>query len=120
MSTPIAAITHAVVWIDHHQATVAQIDMNPASPRRVKAHEHPTAQHGSQVRSVHEFFSDVCDSVDGVDVALVTGGRTALADFRHYAEKHRPRTAARIVAYDVVDHPTENQLIALGRKFFEL
>jgi len=120
MSTPIAAITHAVVWIDHRQATVTQIDANPVSARHVKTHEHPTAQHGSEVRSVHEFFSEVCDAVDGVSVALVTGGKTALADFRHYAEKHRPHTAARIAAYDIVDHPTENQLIALGRKFFEL
>ncbi len=120
MSTPIAAITHAVVWIDHHQAIVAQIDASPPSPHRVKAHEHPTAQHGSEVRSVHEFFSDVSDSVNGADVALVTGGKTTLADFRHYVAKHRPHTAARIVSCDVVDHPTENQLIARGRKFFEL
>jgi hypothetical protein len=120
MSTPTSATTHAVVWIDHHQATVLQLDAGQVPPRRVKAHEHPTAQHGSEVRSVHEFFSDVCDAVDGVDVALVTGGKTTLADLKHYAEKHRPRTAARIAAYDVVDHPTENQLIALGRKFFEL
>jgi stalled ribosome rescue protein Dom34 len=120
MSTPIAATTHAVVWIDHHQATVTQIDAGPVSARHVKTHEHPTAQHGSEVRSVHEFFSDVCDAVDGMSVALVTGGKTALADFRHYAEKHRPHTAARIAAYVVVDHPTESQLIALGRKFFDL
>ena len=120
MSTPIAATTHGVVWIDHHQAIVAQIQASQVPSRHLKAHEHPTAQHGSEVRSVHEFFSDVCDAVDGVDVALVTGGKTSLADLRHYAEKHRPRTAARIVAYDVADHPTENQLIALGRKFFEL
>jgi hypothetical protein len=118
MSTPIAATTHAVVWIDHHQATVAQIDAKQTPPRRIKAHEHPTAQHGSGVRSVHEFFSDVCDAVDGVDVALVTGGRTTLADFRHYVKKHRPRTGARIVAYDVVDHPTDSQLVADGRRFF--
>jgi hypothetical protein len=120
MSTPIAATTHAAVWIDHHQATIAQIDASPVPPRHVKAHEHPTAQHGSEVRSVHEFFSDVCDAIDGVDLALVTGGKTTLADFRHYAEKHRARTATRIVAYDLVDHPTEKQLMALGRKFFEL
>jgi len=120
MSTPVAATTHAVVWIDHHQASIAPIDASHVSPRHIKAHEHPTAQHGSEVRSVHEFFSDVCDGVDSVDAALVTGGKTALADFRRYAQEHRPRTAARVVSYDVVDHPTENQLIALGRKFFEL
>lgn len=120
MSTPIEASTHAVVWIDHHQASVVGIDANSAPPRHLKAHEHPTAQHGSQVRSEHEFFAQVCEVVEGADVALVTGGKTALADFRHYVEKHRPHMAARVVAYDVVDHPTENQLIALGRKFFEL
>ena len=120
MSTPIAATTHAVVWIGHHQVIVAQIDASQVASRRVRAYEELTAQHGSGARPVHEFFSDVCDAVDGVDVALVTGGKTALDDFRQYAEKRRPRTAARIAAYDAVDHPTENELIALGHKFFEL
>jgi stalled ribosome rescue protein Dom34 len=120
VSTPTVAPTHAVVWIDHHHANVLQIDASGVRPRRVQAHVHPTAQHGSEVRSAHEFFADVCSSLDAVDAVLVTGARTALADFRHYVEKHLPRTAARIVAYDVVDHPTENQLTALGRQFFEL
>jgi len=42
-----------------------------------------------------------------------------IADFRHCVEEHRPLTAAaRIVGYEVVDHPTENQLVALARKHF--
>jgi hypothetical protein len=49
---------------------------------------------------------------------LLTGSHTALADFRHYVEKHRPQTAARIVAWEVVDHPSTNQLVALARRFF--
>lgn len=120
MSAPIAASTHAVVWIDHHHANIVRIEASDAPPHRVRAHVHPTAQHGSEVRSAHEFFADVCGCLDAVDVALVTGAGTALVDFRHYVEKHRPQTAARIAAYDVVDHPTDNQLTALGRRFFEL
>ena len=120
MNTPIAATTHAVVWIDHHHANVLQVDAASVRPRHVRARVHPTAQHGSEVRSEHEFFAEVCGSVEGIDSVLVTGGKTALADFRHYAEKHRPQTAARFAAYDVVDHPTENQLTALARQFFEL
>ncbi len=49
---------------------------------------------------------------------LVLGGHQGLADFRHYADTHRPLTAKRIVGYDVVDHPTENQLVALARTRF--
>ena len=120
MNTPIAATTHAVVWIDHRHANVLQIDADSVRPIHVRAHLHPTAQHGSEVRSEHEFFAAVCASLDGIGAVLVTGGKTALAAFRHYAEKHRPQTAARIAAYDIVDHPTANQLAALGRQFFEL
>jgi hypothetical protein len=48
----------------------------------------------------------------------VTGSRTSVADFRHYAEKHRPHVATRIVGYEVVDHPTDPQLVALARQYF--
>lgn len=120
MSMPIAATTHAVVWIDHHHANVLRIDAVSIQSRHVQAHVHPTAQHGSEVRTEHEFFAEVCGALEGIGAVLVTGGKTALADLRHYAEKHRPQTAARIAAYDVVDHPTDRQLAALGRKFFEL
>jgi stalled ribosome rescue protein Dom34 len=115
-----AAASHAVVWLDHHHADVWQLDASPATSQHLKAHSHPTSQHGSEVRAVHEYFAEVCNALDGSDAVLVTGSKTSLADFRHYAEKHRPQTAKRIAAYDVVDHPTENQLTSLGRKFFEL
>jgi hypothetical protein len=39
-------------------------------------------------------------------------------DFRHYVDKHRPLVAKHIVGYEVVDHPSENQLVALAGKFF--
>ena len=120
MNSPIAATTHAVVWIDHHHANVLQIDASSVQSHHRQAHVHPTSQHGSEVRSEHEFFATVCDTLEGIGAVLVTGGKTALADFRHYCERHRPQTAARIVAYDIVDHPTDKQLAALGRQFFEL
>jgi hypothetical protein len=33
-------------------------------------------------------------------------------------EKHRAAVSKQIVAYEVVDHPTENQLVAMARKYF--
>lgn len=119
-TTPIDAATHAVVWLDHRQANVMRIGSTPPQASRVRAHEHPTAQHGSEVRSEHEFYAQVCAALEGIDAVLVTGSKTALADFRHYVEKHRPHAAPRIASYETVDHPTEKQLAALGRQFFEL
>lgn len=112
------SLFHAVVWADHQSAQVLQFDPESVTVHKVKAHVHPTAQHGSQVRSEHEFFGELCDSLEGVTEVLVTGSRTTLADLRHYVDKHRPQTAGRIVGYEVVDHPSEKQLVALARQFF--
>ena len=44
---------------------------------------------------------------------------TGLADFRHYVEKHRPQCGARIVAYEPVNQPTEPELLAMARRYFQ-
>jgi hypothetical protein len=110
--------SHAVVWTDHQTAQVLQFDAEHMEAKRIRSHNHYTRQHGSAVRTEHEFFGAICDSVDAISEVLITGSRTAIADFRHYADKHRPQTAVRIVGYEVVDQPSENQLLAAARKYF--
>jgi stalled ribosome rescue protein Dom34 len=109
---------HAVVLVDHQSAQVLQFDAAHVQSQTVKAHSHHTRQHGSTVRTEHEFFGQVCDALAGIAEVLVVGPHTGQADFRHYVEKHRPETAPRIVGYETADHPTENQLVALARKYF--
>lgn len=112
------SLFHAVAFIDHQSAQVLQFGNEQVVERKVHEHLHFTRQHHSGIRSEHEFFGEVCDALDGIAEVLMTGGHTGLADFRHYVEKHRPLTAARIAGYEVVDHPTENQMVALARKHF--
>jgi stalled ribosome rescue protein Dom34 len=109
---------HAVVWIDHQQAQVLQFDAEHVASGTVKAHHHQTRQHGSAVRSEHEFFAAVCDALQGIAEVLITGSHQAQADLRHYVDKHRPELARQIVDYLTVDHPTEKQLVALARSHF--
>jgi hypothetical protein len=112
------SLFHAVVWTDHQSAQVLQFDAEHVLAQKVRAHTHHTAQHGSGVRTQHEFFGAVCDALDGIAEVLVTGSHASTADFRHYADKHRAEVAKRIVGYEVVDHPSEKQLVALARKYF--
>ena len=112
------SLFHAVVWTDHQSAQVLQFDPEHVLANKIKAHTYHTKQHGSGVRTEHEFFGDVCDALDGIAEVMVTGSNTATADFRHYADKHRPQTAARIVGYEVLDHPSNNQLVTLAPKYF--
>lgn len=109
---------HAVLWIDHQQAQVLQFDPDHVESRKVKAHTHHTAQHGSRVRTEHEFFGAVCDALEGIAEVLAMGPRTGLDAFRHYVEKHRPALARHLVDYQAADRPTDPQLVAEARKYF--
>jgi hypothetical protein len=108
----------AVVRLTHQAAHAIEFDNESSHATNVAQHAHATRQHGSGVRSEHEYFGAVCDLLDGFPRVVVAAGHTTLADFQHYVAKHRPRTAERI-AYEVVDHPTDNQLVALARKRLE-
>ena len=112
------SLLHAVAFVDHQSAEILQFDSERVVEHKVHEQLAFTRQHASGVRTEHEFFGQVCDAFDGIAEVLVVGGHTGLADFRHYADKHRPLTAQRIVGYEVVDHPSENQLVALARKHF--
>ncbi len=109
---------HAVVRIDHQTAEILQFDPEHVQAQKIKAHTHHTAQHGSGVRTGHEFFGEVCDALAGIPEVLVAGAHGAQADFRHYVEKHRPALLKHLVGWETVDHPTPNQLVALARQFF--
>lgn len=109
---------HAVVWVDHQSAEVLQFGAGQVQITKVEAHARYTRQHGSGVRSEHEFFGEVCDALAGIKEVLVTGSHTAQADFRHYVDKHRPALVPVICGWETVDRPTEGQLVALARKYF--
>jgi stalled ribosome rescue protein Dom34 len=109
---------HAVVRIDHQTAEILQFDAEHVQAQKVKAHTHHTAYHGSTVRTEHEFFGHVCDALAGIPEVLVTGAHKAMADFKHYVDKHRPALAPHIVGWETVDQPTQGQLVALARQYF--
>ena len=109
---------HAVALIDHHKAEILQFDAEHLQAQKVKSHSHHTRQHGSEVRTEHEFFGQVCDALAGIAEVLVAGSHGAQNDFRHYIEKHRPPLVKQIVGWETVDHPTEAQLLALAKKHF--
>jgi len=112
------SLHHAVLLVDHKHAEVLQFDAEHLQAQKVKAHSHHTNQHGSEVRTEHAFFGEVCDALKGVHEVLVAGGHLAQTDFRHYVEKHRPQLVKHITGWETVDHPSERQLLALAKTHF--
>jgi len=110
---------HGVVRLDHHNAQILQFDADSFEAHKVGSHPHETKQHNSEVRTEHEFFGTVCTALDGISNVLVTGGHTALNDFRHYVDKHHPQIAAHVIGWEPVNDPTEGELLAFARQFFQ-
>jgi hypothetical protein len=110
--------SRAVAFVDHQSAEILQFDSKHVVQHKLHQHLQFTRQHHSGVRTEHEFFGQVCDAIDGITEVLVVGGHTGMAAFRHFVDKHRPLTAQHIPGYEVVDHPSENQLVALARRYF--
>jgi hypothetical protein len=112
--TPSRALLH----IDHHKAEVVRLDAEHEQIQRINAHVHITRQHGSEVRTEHEFFAAVCDALAGITDILVVGSHIGQADFRHYVEGHRAQLATQIVGWQTIDHPSDGQLVAIAREYF--
>jgi hypothetical protein len=107
---------HAVVCTDHESAEVLQFTAARVITITVHARSHATRLHGAVARSDYVFFGQVCDALEGITDVLVTGPQPVTAAFREHAEKYRPRTAARIAAYEGVDAASERQLVALASR----
>lgn len=109
---------HAVVCTDYESAGVLQFTAEQVIATTVHARTHATRLHGAVARSEYVFFGQVCDALEGTTDVLVTGSQPVTAALRRHAEKHRPATAARIVAYEVIDGASEPQLVALASRYF--
>ncbi|MBU2049270.1 hypothetical protein [Acidovorax soli] len=112
------SIFHAIVWLDHDRAQLLQFDASQAFEKQIKAHLYFTRHDGNEMRSVHEFFGEVCDALAGVEQLLVAGPHAVQEDFRHYVDKLRPEVASQIVEWQTLDHPSPGELIALARRYF--
>ncbi len=109
---------HAVLWVDHQTAQLLQFDAEHVEIDKLHAQTHHTRQHGSGVRTEHVYFGEVCDALDGIAEVLVVGPRQALADFRHFVDKHRPQLTPHLVAYEPHERTSDKQLVAMARHYF--
>jgi hypothetical protein len=109
---------HAVAFVDHQSAEILRFSSGQLVEQKLHESFKFTRQHGSEVRTEHEFFGHVCDALSGISEVLVLGGHMGLADFKHYVQRHRAHLAPHIIDYQVVDHPTVRQMLALAHQRF--
>lgn len=109
---------HAVVWMDHSQAHVLQFDAESIEAQRIKARSHHPRHHGKDERALHQYFEEVARALSGSHEVLLTGPGLAHDEFKLWCETHHAAVAKTLVGSEKVDHPSDNQLVALARSYF--
>jgi stalled ribosome rescue protein Dom34 len=119
---------YAAVWIDHKQARIFHIhpdgvrDAVVTAPLQNVHHRHPKGPSGvkEHPNDAKQFFHEVGRSLEGTEQVLVVGPSTAKLDFLRYLHGHDHALEGRIVGIETVDHPTDGQLVAYAKKYFDL
>ncbi|ODM82404.1 hypothetical protein [Bradyrhizobium elkanii] len=115
---------HAVVWIDHLVAKVFGIGLTGVSATAVHAHlasehlHHKANTIGDgRVQADATFLARVSEAVSGCSDLLVIGPGIEKAELTQYLKAERPDLNLHV---GPSDHPTDAEIVALGRKRFRL
>ena len=116
----------AVVWIDHQLAKVFRFDGDRTDSIVIHStHPHEHLHHkANEIGSGHArvdkaFLERVAAALSQVESILITGPASAKQELASYLAANQPAVAARIAAVEPLDHPSDGQLMALGRRFFK-
>jgi hypothetical protein len=118
---------HVVVWIDHRLAKVFYLGLNAVDEQTILA-DLPTAHLHHKANTigsgkVHDdltFFPRLDEALqNGKEILIVGPGNEKTLLLKHLEEGQRSHKS-RAVQVEACDHPTDREIIALGRRHFHL
>ncbi len=110
-----------ILWLDHAHAKLFKLLGNKIEINQFKRTEirHHTANEEHSHKDFSKFYHDVANQLSESSEILLIGPGTAKTQFQHYIEDKNPHLKEKVVGVMTVDHPTDNEILALSRKFFK-
>lgn len=108
-----------IVWIDRQNAKVFKMGTDSTqmtlhwSPPENQTHGIDAKEHESE-----KFYHSVAAAMPGAKAILIVGPGVGRTHFKNHLDKHDKALAAAVLGVESADHPTDGQLKALARKFF--
>ncbi len=117
---------HTVIWIDHKEARIFEVDADKVEPSLVTSPGPHVHRHANEVDlrvrnhpdDEHRYFRQVAHALEGRGEVLLVGPAQTKLHFLKYVHEHDRQLEARIVGVESADHPTDGQLIAHLRTYF--
>jgi stalled ribosome rescue protein Dom34 len=119
-------VKHAVVWIDQKEARIFEVDAEKVDEAIVHSpgphiHRHANEE-DLRVRNHPDdeprYFSEVARALKDHGQVLLVGPSMTKLHFLRYVQRHDQALEARIVGIESADHPTDAQLVAHVRQYF--
>jgi hypothetical protein len=117
----------AIVWIDHAQARVIRFDSETSStgvihPAGGTPHLHHKANSidDGHAPENQAYLHAVGQAIAGVDAVLVAGPANAKLELMKHLARHDPLLLEKVSGVQTLDHPSDGQLLDIGRRHFKL
>jgi stalled ribosome rescue protein Dom34 len=117
---------HLIVWLDHKEARILHLRGGAIEEARLAAplHIHHKPPVGPPSAKEHpddaeRFFHEIARTIEGAAEILLVGPSTAKLEFIRYAHRHRHAIESKIVGVETVAVPTDGQLVAFAKMYFE-
>ena len=120
---------HAAVWLDHSEARVFHIDKqgfdetvivaeNPH--KKIHRKSGPGAVSGKRAVGDPAFYEEISKALAENEEILVLGPSTAKLELIKHVHKHHPALEHKVVGVETVDHPSDGQIVAYARRYFDV
>ena len=113
----------SVIWIDRENARIFHLSDEKMERKQLKLRhpDHHThhRDHLDQDREEPGLFKEIATELQDSERLLIIGPGVAKHHFQNYLNEHQPFLAKRVAGVETVDHPTDGQIAALAKKFFE-
>lgn len=120
---------HAAVWLDHNEARIFHVEKGrfeeesivPERPQR-KLHRRagPASVSGRRAVADTEYLHAIAKALEESQEILLMGPSTAKLELVKFVHTHYPSLVPRILGVETVDHPSDRQIVAYSRAYFEL
>jgi stalled ribosome rescue protein Dom34 len=112
-----------VVFIDLENAKI--FELHPEKVETHNLHRHEIRHHSGMEKEQNnhkneqKFFHEVSGHLVNAHEVLIIGPGEAKTHFKDYIGSHNSPLMKKVVGLETVDHPTDNQVVALAKKFFK-
>jgi len=118
---------NAAVWLDHREARIFHVDVESFDEKSIQSPQHLIHRHPKGATEPKEhpddqkhYFDEVAGGLSDATQILVVGPSTAKLQFLKHLHQHAPTVAAKVIGLETVNHPSEGQLVAFVKTYFNV